>query len=297
MPRGFVAVILLGTLGGAGCRGEEQPSRHSEAPKSVVTGVVARVGDRAIGSSEVRARMAAEEVGVEEALRELVDEEVLFTEATRRGFVEHTGTERAVERQMVRALLRDLEAENTPESISDEELREDFELHRDKLQVPERRRSWHILVTDDSETGRKKAAGILREIRGAKDPRTVFDRYVAADPAEGIKAEDLPAISTSASMAKPYLDALFDAPSTGPLDRVVRTSYGWHAIFVAEIQPADRKTLDDVEAESRERLSQKKRYLRLAGVLDELRAEGLVELDEEAVDRLVRAERLPELAK
>lgn len=294
--RATATVVALGAVALAGCPPGEPASETTTAPRQVIQNVVARVGERAIGASDVRARMAAEGLDAEGALQQLIDEELLLAEARRRGFSVDRPTERALERQMVRAMLRDLEAENTPASITVEELREDFALHREKLQVPERRRSWHILVREPGDAGRVQAESVLRELRSAKEPRAVFDRY-AADGKAGIKAEDLPPITRKASIEKPYLDAVFEAESEGLIDRAVETSYGWHAIFVVEIQPPERRTLGDVEEESRERLSQKKRYERLNAIIQGLEAEGLVELEEEMVERLVSATGLPEPAK
>lgn len=280
----------LATL--VGCKWGERPAPGSTGEPNVVENVVARVGNRSIGAADIRARMAADGIDAEAALRQLVDEELWAAEASRLGFSEDVETERAIERRMVRAMLRDLEAESTPASVTDEELRKDFAEHREKFQVPERRRSWHILVSEPGDTGRARAESILRELRSASDPRSVFERY-ANGSSEGVKAEDLPPISRKAAMQKPYLDALFETESVGLLDRVIETSYGWHAIFVAEIQPAERKTLQDVEEESRKRLSQKKRYERLTRLIDTLEAKGLVQRDDAAVERLVSAKNLP----
>ncbi len=295
MVRTVAIIVAFGAIVLAGCAPRKPDSETTTAPQQAVENVVARVGDRAIGASDVRARMAAEGLDAEGALQQLVDEELLLSEARRLGFSEDRQTKRALERQMVRAMLRDLEAQNTPASITVEELREDFALHREKLQVPERRRSWHILVREPGDAGRLQAESILRDLRTAKEPRSVFDRY-AADGSAELKAEELPPITRKASIEKPYLDAVFEAESEGLIDRVVKTSYGWHAIFVAEIQPAERRTLADVEEESRERLSQKKRFERLNAIIQGLEADGLVELEEEMVERLVSAKGLPQPA-
>ena len=192
-----------------------------------------------------RAGWRPSEVGAEAALEQLVDEALLAQEAERLGFTEDRGDERSIERLMVRTMLHDLEEKNTPESISEEEVREVYALHADKFRDPERRRSWHILVEDESEAAEALAESILREIREAEDPRSVFDRYADGEP-EGldfdVRAEDLPAITEKARIEKPYKDALFAAKSEGPLKNVVKTSYGWHAIVVAEILPEEVRT-------------------------------------------------------
>jgi peptidyl-prolyl cis-trans isomerase C len=288
---------MLCGLAIAGCARDSSDSVTRRRDARPVADVVARVGDRAIGLSDVQARMKADRIGPEAALQELVDEEVLLQEAIRQGFTQDPEDERAAERLMVRAMLHDIEREITPESISEREVREDFAAHADKLQLPERRRSWHILVRDPSEAGRALAQSILEEVRAAEDPRAVFERH-AQEPEEKypipVKAEELPAITAKAKMERPYLDALFAAESTGPLKRLVKTSYGWHALFVEEIIPAERKTILEVEGEIRERLSQKKRFERIVSIVEKLRAQGLVEYDEEGVEQLMSMTGLPE---
>jgi parvulin-like peptidyl-prolyl isomerase len=244
--------------------------------------------------------MVADEVGAEAALEYLIDEALLTQEAERFGFAEDRDGERSIERLMVRTMLRDLERENTPESISEDEVGEAYALHAKKFRVPERRRSWHILVEEQSEAGEALAESILREVRQADDPRTVYDRYSDGGP-EGlklaVKSEDLPAITKQAKFAKAYKTALFAAESEGPLNNAVKTSYGWHAIVVAEILPADMRSLDDAEEEIRELLSERKRFAELVTIVQSLEAQGLVQYDDQGVERLLSMPGLPEHAE
>ena len=137
----------------------------------------------------------------------------------------------------------------------------------------------------------------LIEIQRAEKPRTVFERYAEAandDSGSEIKAEDLPELTRQAGIEKPYKDALFAAKGEGPLNDVVKTSHGWHAIVVSEVLPEETRTLADVEAESRERLSQRSRLAKLVEIVEGLEAKGLVEYEDAAVRRLLSAPNLPE---
>jgi parvulin-like peptidyl-prolyl isomerase len=295
-----IAIVVFGAAAFVGCTGESRESQVDERDIPLVADVVARVGGHSIGASEVEGRMVAEEVGAEAALEYLIDEALLTQEAERFGLAEDRDGERSIERLMVRTMLRDLERENTPESISEDEVGEAYALHAKKFRVPERRRSWHILVEEQSEAGEALAESILREVRQADDPRTVYDRYSDGGP-EGlklaVKSEDLPAITKQAKFAKAYKIALFAAESEGPLNNAVKTSYGWHAIVVAEILPADVRTLDDAEEEIRELLSQQKRFAELVTIVQSLEAQGLVQYDDQGVERLLSMPGLPERAE
>lgn len=295
-----IAVFMACGLAIAGCARDSSdaiPKRRDVRP---VTDVVARVGGRPIGVAEVEARMKADGIDAKAALEALIEEELLAEEAVRLGFTEDAEARRAAERLMVRSMLHDIEREITPESIPEQEVRQDFKTYADKLQSPERRRSWHILVREPSDEGKKLAQSILDEVLEAEEPRSVYERYAeggAPDAPSSVKAEELPAITMKAGMAKPYKEALFAAKSTGVLPHLVKTSYGWHVIFLEEIVPAEHKTLQDVEGEIRERLSQKKRFQRVVAIVDALRAHGLVTYDEENVEHLLSMSGLPRRAQ
>jgi parvulin-like peptidyl-prolyl isomerase len=294
------AVLVLCGLGIAGCPRDATESVSGPRRARPVTGVVARVGDRPILASEIETRMKSDGIGAEEALEELIDEELLIQEAMRQGYTVDQADERAIERLMVRALLHDIEGEITPESISEQEVRQDFAEHADKLRSAERRRSWHILVQDPSEAGEALAQSILKEARDAEDPRSLFERYAKGDEERTplpVKAEELPAITRKASIEQPYKQALFAAKSTGLLKRPVKTSYGWHVIFLEEIIPAGAETVQDFEDQIRKRLAQKKRLERVVSIVDRLEAQGLVTYNDKAVKRLVSMAGLPKRAE
>lgn len=299
----WAGVLLIAMLGAGTLSGCERAAPKQSSPREdtrLVADVVARVGGRPIGATEVQARMRSDGLSADDALRQLIDEELLEQEARRRGLVESPETERMIERLMVRTMLHDFEKENTPESVTEQELRDDYAMHADKFHIRERRRSWHILVKQTDEAGRALAQSILREIQRAENPRLVFERYAEAgndDSGFEITAEDLPALTQDANIERPYKDALFAAKGEGPLNDVVKTSYGWHAIVVSEILPEEIRTLADVEAESRERLSQRNRLAKLVDIVGRLEAEGLVEYEEPAVTRLLSAPHLPERAQ
>ena len=58
----------------------------------------------------------------------------------------------------------------------------------------------------------------------------------------------------------------------------MKTSYGWHAIVVAEILPEEVRTIDEVEGEIRKQLSQTKRLAKIVTIVQSLEAQGLLQL-------------------
>jgi len=296
----LMVITVVGAEALGGCKAESRKIQLQQPDDPVVADLVARVGSRSIGASEVESRMVAEDVGAVAALQQLIDEALLVQEAERSRFTESREDQRSIERLMVRTMLRDLEEENTPDSISDEEVRATYALHAKTFEVPERRRSWHILVEDQSEAAEALAKSILAELQRADDPRAVYDLYAKGGPDSltlDVKAEDLPAISKNASIKKPYKKALFEADAEGPLDEAVKTSYGWHAIVLAEILSEEVRTLDDAEDELRKLLSEQKRTRKLVTIAQGLEAQGLVHYDEQGVERLLSMPGLPERAE
>ncbi|NNE17001.1 MAG: peptidyl-prolyl cis-trans isomerase [Myxococcales bacterium] len=295
----IITVGMLGAVILAGCGRDSDHDSASQAVPGEVARPVARVGGRSIGSAEVEALAAAEATDSRDALQRLIDQELLAQEAGRLGFTVDRDGERTIERLMVRSMLHEMEKHNTPESISEKELREDYAMHEDKFRVPERRRTWHILVKAKGSEAEALAASILGELHRAKDPHTVFERYADGAP-QGIGldvlAEELPPLTEQAGLEKSYKNAIFTAKSTGPLKKLVETSYGWHAIVVAEILPAEQLSISDVEEASRLRISQGKRTAMLVKTVQALKADGLIRYDEQGVERLLSRSGLPKRA-
>jgi hypothetical protein len=145
VQREHTALMLL-FVSTMGCERPDPASHSPERLERDVEVVVARVGDELIGASDVASRMRVSGLDRRSALEELIDEALLVNEARDRGLNGSPAERRAVERVMVRQMLKDFEAELTPESVPADAVRANFDEHRDKLQVPERRASWHILV-------------------------------------------------------------------------------------------------------------------------------------------------------
>jgi parvulin-like peptidyl-prolyl isomerase len=292
-------VILLAVLGvtaPCGCNRDADKSQLTRRDDPVVEDVVARVGDHSIGASEVKSRMAAEGLRAEAALEQLIAETALLQQAERSGFTEDRDDERGIERLMVRTMLHDLEGENTPESLSEEDVRGAYAKNASELEVPERRGSWHILVESQSEAAEALAESILRELKEADDPKAIYDRYADGGP-EGLTfdvlAEELQPITTKSPLKRSYKNAVFGAKSTGPVKNVVKTSYGWHAIVVTEIIPAEATTFDEAEEELREWLSRSRRLVTVVAIVQNLEAQGLVQYDAKGVEKLLAMPGLP----
>jgi len=131
-----VRIVVILALPGfsllGGCVRESDHRLPEQTETRIVADVVAHVGALSIGRAEVTDRMKTDQISARAALDQLIDEALLVQEAKRVGLTEDQEDERAVERLMVRAMLHDLEQENTPESIPETEVRADYAQHPDE---------------------------------------------------------------------------------------------------------------------------------------------------------------------
>lgn len=283
-------------VGALGCDGRAAPEAVEESTVASTGPVVARVGGRAIHSDDVRSRMALEGSDARAALDALVAEAVLLHAAKEARVAPDEAALRKADRLMVRTLLHDMERDHDPEDIALERVQADFEEHRDLYQVLERRASTHLLAKASTDEARQTVARAHAEARESDDPSAALSAFANDDPAAAeveLVFEELPAITRKASIEKPFLDALFEAESTGLLNKPVQTNYGWHVIVVTDIQPPETRTLADVEDDIRDRLSEQSRFEALVALVQSLEAEGLVVYDHDVVTRLLDASEVP----
>lgn len=230
------------------------------------------------------------------ALDRLIAERLLVQEAQRRGVhraeaVEHVARQAAVQ------LLLEREVEHV--AVSEDAIAEAYNNQSARFIVPERRASLHVLVTvkRDDSAERQRAAervanGILRELSAADDPKTVWETYRGVAEREGftIKAENVPAAARTDAFAPEYLDALYSRPEPGLVEASVRTDFGWHAIIVTTIVPAQTTTLEQARATLRAELLLKTRQQALEELVATLMRRHRVERDKAAIDALLQAD-------
>lgn len=114
MKRGvLLALVLL-----SGCGGGDDPDGKAAGKLRARGGVVAKVDGAAIGVDQVRELAQQRGLAPRVALERLEDEQLLVSEAARRGYGRPDLTERAVKRALVQALLAEtvdrIRAEDVP---------------------------------------------------------------------------------------------------------------------------------------------------------------------------------------
>jgi peptidyl-prolyl cis-trans isomerase C len=207
----------------------------------------------------------------EEALQVLIENELLFQEARRRGF---TAAQEAVEQEMAAIagqfpgpatfekalaqmkitkedLRRDLERAQTVErmvesaiepgiGVSSEEVRSYYDANPQMFTDPERMHIRHILLRVSPSTTEEQKAEMRRTLEGLRERvlkgesfEALADQY-SQDMRAG-KGGDLGYMSRG-QLAKDFEQSVF-ALQTGQLSGVVSSPYGYHLIQVLDHQP------------------------------------------------------------
>jgi len=135
-------------------------------------------------------------------------------------------------------------------TISDEDLKADYEKNKSKYVNPEQRRAQHILiaVTDpkDDAAALKQAQQVLADAKAGKDFGQLAKQY-SKDTGSADQGGELGFVTRDA-LEKPFADALFSM-MPGQIVGPVKTRFGYHIIKLEEIQPAKVKTFQEVRPE------------------------------------------------
>lgn len=279
---------------GCGCGDPTTTPATRELGDARVGGeIVATVDGHAITVADVEAFVRVEGGTASDALRELIEEELLAQEAERLGYGRRASVRRETRRATVQALLATIEVEHPASAISDEALRDAYDGAGERFVIPEKRRCDHVLVrvedANREREARRVASTVLAELE--RDPEALAT-IRAETSREGfpLLVEELPLVARDGSLERPFEDVLFAGAEPGVRAELARTSYGWHVVIVREIVPGTRRTFDDASAELREELTNRRRFEALTELLGRLHEDRGVELRPGGVEAAQRVE-------
>jgi len=153
-------------------------------------------------------------------------------------------TPEAVHLQYAELRLDSLAAQ---QSVSEADLHAAYEKSRSRLEVPEKRRARHILITGkDDASARAQAEQVLAQARSGKDFGALAKQY-SQDPGSANNGGDLGWADRN-SFVKPFADALFGMKA-GEIAGPIKTQFGYHIIRLDEIQPGKVKSFDEARNE------------------------------------------------
>jgi peptidyl-prolyl cis-trans isomerase D len=140
-----------------------------------------------------------------------------------------------------------LEALAAQQELSDVELQAAYEKAKSRLEVPEKRRARHILITGkDDAAALAQAQQVLSQAKSGGDFGALAKQY-SQDPGSAQNGGDLGWAERS-SFVKPFADALF-AMKVGEIAGPVKTQFGYHIIRLDEIQPGKSKSFEEARPE------------------------------------------------
>lgn len=158
--------------------------------------------------------------------------------------------------EMVRAeyVVLSLEGLLPQVTVSDAEVKQWYEGHKDRYQQNEERRASHILITASASApeaekakAKAKAEEILAEVHKSPARFAELAKKYSQDPGSAVQGGDLGFFGRG-MMVKPFEDTVF-SQKEGDISGLVRSDFGYHIIKLTGIKPEKQKPLDEVRAE------------------------------------------------
>ncbi|MFA7291703.1 MAG: SurA N-terminal domain-containing protein [Rhodocyclaceae bacterium] len=222
-----------------------------------LVGAVADTGIVSATSAATMLRIQSEERQVAEiryAPEQFTSEVKLADDAARKFYDENQKLFQTPE--LVRAEFVVLSLDNllSQVAVSDSEVKQWYETHKDRYQQAEERRASHILITVNASAAdaekakaRAKAEEVLKEVQ--KTPAKFADlaKKVSQDPGSAVNGGDLGFFGRG-MMVKPFEDSVFNQKE-GQISDLVQSDFGFHIIKLTGVKAAKLKPLDEVRAE------------------------------------------------
>lgn len=167
--------------------------------------------------------------------------------------------------ELVRAEYLVLSAEQlgAGDPVSEDEIKAAYASRSSQYKQEEQRNVSHILIAAaadakpaEKEAAKKKAEGLLAEIRKTPAKFAELAKQNSQDPGSADKGGDLGAVSPG-TMVKPFEDAAFKLKE-GETSDLVATEFGFHIIRVTAVQAAKIKGLEEVRADLSKELARSK---------------------------------------
>ncbi len=258
---GLLGALLLAAVGCSGAGGKTL---------AVVNGDV-------ITDTEVSRRMEKLPASYRQALgsdrrrllEEMVLETLLFQEARKRGLDRDPQVRELLveaKRQIMIGRLMEQEGQRQG-SVTDQEIAAYYEQNKAQYAQPERWRVSQILVPTEPQ-----AKEVLERL-GKGEPFDKVAQAVSQDPSKS-KGGDLGYFSRG-QLIPEFEEAVFQL-KTGQTSGIVKTSLGYHVIYLADHQPAQQRGLSDVKEQIAQDLQSRRGRSRTDRFISELRKQAHV---------------------
>jgi parvulin-like peptidyl-prolyl isomerase len=224
-----------------------------------------------------------------ELLKSMIDMQLLAEEAKKQGLDKDPIVAEELRQALVGWMRGKLvEGLPVPAAIEEDKLRKYYDAHRDEYREPERRRIAQIVVKDEA-TAKK----VAEEAKTATPTQwgALVKKYSELKPANTEAPEMMGDIGfvTAPSDTKAQSDpratpelraAAFAIPTVGATSAEFKDANGWHVIRMLAKNDARDQSFADVERTLRVRVLQEERAKREKDLLELMRKEIKIEIDE-----------------
>ena len=263
--------------------------------------IVARVGDRTLTLEQFEQQVKELPPQLQMALKQRPDLKKQFLErwvqvnllalaAKEKGLDKDPNIkmqiEDAVSSILARAYMqKEIGAKNV--KVSDKELEQYYNEHKDQFKDKESVKASHILIKVDKdgdkkawEAARKKAEDIRKKALNGESFAKLAKEY-SDDPGSKNKGGEL-GYFTRGRMVPEFEKAAFSLKK-GEISEPVKTAFGYHIIKLEDHRPAKQKKLSDVHETLRDELVKEKEKSEMHQVLNELEKKYKPEMHPELV--------------
>lgn len=222
--------------------------------------LVGAVGDTGIisaTSAEMMLRIQSEERQVAELRitpEQFSSEVKLGADATRKFYDENQTLFQTPELVRAEYVVLSLDGLLSQVVVSDAEVKQWYDSHKDRFQQAEERRASHILITasataSDADKAKAKAKSeeLLKEVQKSPAKFAELAKQNSQDPGSAANGGDLGFFGRG-MMVKPFEESVYSLKD-GQISGLVQSDFGFHIIKLTGVKAAKVKTLDEVRAE------------------------------------------------
>jgi len=159
-----------------------------------------------------------------------------------------------LKKELILNLWMEREAQKIEESVTDADIKAEYEKNKDLYKVPAQLKARHILVKSEDE-----AKEIIKSLEEAKDPKATFitlAKEKSTGPS-GVNGGDLGWFSLDRMV--PEFSLAADKLKKGTFTKEpVKTQFGYHVIYLDDRKPAGTKSLDEVKDQIRAKLNRER---------------------------------------
>ncbi len=248
---GVLVLALALVTGISACEKKQPQGQVSGKVLATVNGSVITVDDfqrEMEGLPDFAKTMFKGEDGKKRFLDELINKELLYQEAEKRGLDKDEAFKKKVEdfkKLTLVSMLLTKEVEDKA-SVTDADVKDYFDKHKDELKSRDKIRASHILVKTEDE-----AKKVIARLKKGEDFAKLA-KAVSIDKASAERGGDLGYFSRGQMV--PEFEAVAFQLKKGEISQPVKTQYGYHIIKVTDIKQGVPLSFDTIKDQLKQKL-------------------------------------------